>query len=657
MQKISQWRIYFIAIYIILTASVFFCVAHQEWRLFIALVLVLILFGIGLLGTALTIHRYGIRTQLDISRVLGKDAKEALDFGDIGILVYNDEFVVTWASSYFSRHHIDIENKKVTAWLPSIKELFNEDSEVDTINGEYEGRIYEISRKENSQVLFVKDITEVTKAIEKLQADRVVIGIMQLDNYIEYQSYEDEELISRINMRLRAPLIAWAKDNGMFVRRLRSDRLLLVLDYAVLKKVKTSNFTILQLIKDEAQLLDVSITLSMAFAYGSTDFTELDTMVNDLIEMAQSRGGDQCVIKEAGHSAIFIGGNSEAASARSKVRVRIMAHSIQEAIQESKAVYIGGHINSDFDCMGAALAMASWAKALGKPAYIVLKDVPRDRQLQLTMDHYKGALDQRVLFVSPSEAKATFDPDKDLLVLVDHSNPAISSVRNLLDEAKRVLIIDHHRRSEQFISHPMLTYIESSASSTCELVGELLQNVPNHIPVYEAEATIMYLGVLVDTNRFKMHTSARTFETVATLKNWGANSQIAEKALQEEEAQFKELSRLVSQGERYLGDFMICATDEPISRTMLSKVSDDMLNIKGTKASFTIAPNINDETKIAISARSDGSFNVQRIMEQMKGGGHFAAAALERENTSVKELQEELERILKEDVENESHSA
>lgn len=619
-----------------------------------ALVFTLI-FAVIAVGFYTAIKRYGIRTEFDISRVLGKDAKDALSYGDIGILVYNDDYVVTWASSYFQDHHINIENKKVTSWISDISKIFDE--EVDTVIGKKDSQVYEIIRKQDAQVLFVKNITKLYTYEKKVRDNEVVIGIMQLDNYMEYQSYEDEEIIANINMHLRTPLITWAKENGMFIRRMRSDRFLVILNHKIFKRVKSNNFSILQLIKDEAAKLDVSITLSMAFAYGTEDFITLDNMVSELIELAQSRGGDQAAIRKSGGQVVFIGGNSELSSQRSKVRVRIMAQSIQETMKESQKVFIAGHVNSDFDCMGAALSVYNWAKALNKTAYIVLKDVPRDKQLQNLMEYYQIENKDKIKFITPGEARERINKDKDLLIMVDHSVPAISSAADFVNDVEKVIVIDHHRRGENFVSHPVLTYIESTASSTCELIVELLQNTPNHVPIYENDATIMYLGILVDTNRFTMHTSARTFEAVAALRNWGANSQIAEKALCEDLDLFKKKNALVSKGVLYDDRFMITDSIKPLNRTLMAQVSDAMLKIKGAQASFTIAPNMDAPENIAISARSDGSFNVQKIMEKLGGGGHFAASATEIKNADVNEVKDRLLEVLKEEIANESHPA
>ena len=602
-----------------------------------------------------SVRQQGVKVQIDISRVLGKDAKDALQFGQIGLLTYNDEFVCTWESDFFSDRGLDLVNRKLTSWIPGIRTLVDE--EVDTITGTADGRIYQISRKKDAPLLYVQDVTETVRLKRDIHDRQVVAGLMQLDNYIEYQSYENEDILAAINTQLRGPLVTWAKDNGMFLRRIRADRILVICDLEILERVRKNNMIILQEVKDKAHGMDVSITLSMAFAYGTNDFIELDNMLNELIELAQSRGGDQCAIQQAGKEVVYIGGNSESSTQRSKVRVRIMASALQDAVLDSGAVYIAGHVNSDYDCMGAALAMSNWCKALGKQAYIVLKDIPRDRQLQDTMDKYAIPIEERHVFITPEDAKARMDFKKDLLVMVDHSIPQISSAQSFVDDVERIAVIDHHRRNDQFVANPMITYVESGASSTVELITELLQNIPRHVPIFEAEATIMYLGLLVDTNRFKMHTSARTFETAAVLRAWGANNQEAEEALLEDYDIYKEKAELIAQARFFMDRYLIVASHDPLERTMISQISDTLLKIKGAQASFTIAPDSEDSSTVRISARSNGEVNVQRIMEKMGGGGHFAAAAAALKDHTVNQTLDELKDVLKEDENNESDPA
>ncbi|MCF0245563.1 MAG: DHH family phosphoesterase [Ileibacterium sp.] len=642
MKILFKWRVIYILVNLLAWIAVLFAFVRQQYLTAIFVSVILLAFSALFSIMWKTMKKKGYQTEMEISRFLGKDAKEALAFGEVGILIYNDEYRVTWQSDYFKLHQMNLLNEKVTVWMENTRDLFEED--LDTVTGRVGDQVYEVMRKEGAQVLFVKNITEITELKDKLDTEEIVVGLMTLDNYNEYQSYENDEILNVINTRMRSSLITWAKDNGMFLRRLRSDRFLVILDTGILEKVKSRNFTILQTIKDQADEVDVSITLSMVFAYGTHNYMALDNMINDLLELVQSRGGDQVAIKKFGGKVVFIGGNSEKSSQRSTVRVNIVGATIEDLIEESPKVFVLGHTNTDYDCMGAALGVSNWVKALGREPYIVLKDVPRDKQLQQTMDFYKQTIDRHNL-ITPDDAARLIDPDRDLVIMVDHGIPAISSGRALLEHCRRVVVIDHHRRSENFVDSPLMAYVESTASSTCELVTELLQNSSVSIPIFEGEATIMYLGILVDTGRFKSHTSERTFQAAATLRSWGSNGNYAEKALQEDYDQYIQRTDLVSRAVPYKKHFMIAAAEQPVSRTMLSQVSDTLLQIKGCQASFTIGTNV-ENGKTAISARSDGTFNVQTIMEKMQGGGHFAAAAAEREDLTVEEAKKLLESLL-----------
>ena len=278
---------------------------------------------------------------IDISRILGHDAKDALLIGEMGIITYDEQYCATWMSELLQERGVNIVGKKLTSWIGDITELFQ--GEVDSItahDGEY---VYEITRKENGQVLFVKDITEFARISEKFQEDGIVAGLLQLDNYMEIQQYEDETKMAQINTCLRQPLVEWADKYGMLIRRLRSDRFLVVLNEKIYQQVVEDKFAILNTVRKNAEDIDVSITLSMAFARGTDDFAQLDTMISDLLELAQSRGGDQAAVKKYGESVKYYGGNSEAREKRSKVRVRVMSQAIREAIMEAKRVFVIGH--------------------------------------------------------------------------------------------------------------------------------------------------------------------------------------------------------------------------------------------------------------------------------------------------------------------------
>ncbi len=287
---------------------------------------------------------------IDISRILGNDAKDALDFGQIGIITYNENYCATWVNDVISERGLNLVGKKLSTWIPEVSELFQDD--VDMVVGTDENNVYEITRKENAQVLYVRDVSEILRLKTQYMQEAIVVGLLQLDNYMEIQQYEDEEKMALINTNLRQPVLNWAKKYGMFVRRLRSDRFLVVLDERIYTEIVRDRFSILNDIRAAADEIDVSITLSMSYARGTTDYRLLDQMVNDLLELAQSRGGDQVAVKKYGENVKYYGGNSEAKEKRSKVRVRVMAQAVKEAIMEANRVFIVGHKLMDFDCMG-----------------------------------------------------------------------------------------------------------------------------------------------------------------------------------------------------------------------------------------------------------------------------------------------------------------
>lgn len=576
---------------------------------------------------------------IDISRILGNDAKDALVFGEVGIITYDEQYTATWINDFLEFRDIGVLGKKVTSWIPDINELFQ--GEVDTITAKDDGHIYEITRKLNAQVLYVRDVTDYAQMKVQYQKESVVAGLLQLDNYMEIQQYEDEAKMALINTNLRQPLLNWTKKYGMFVRRLRSDRFLVMLNEEIFAEIVKDRFSILNEVRTAADDIDVSITLSMAFARGTSDYRLMDNMVNDLLELAQSRGGDQVAVKRYGENVKYFGGNSEAQEKRSKVRVRVMAQAIKEAISDSRQVFVVGHKEMDFDCMASALCVSRICASYDKRCFIVSQSGGIESQLHEALDLYHDKLKDRHSFISDQEALKMMGK-QDLVIAVDHHSPDTTGAPLVLEKASKIMVIDHHRRGENFIDNPLLVYIESGASSVSELITEFIPYQSNKVDISLEEATLMYLGILVDTNRFKMRTGSRTFEAAAQLKKLGVDPITAENLLKESFEEFEAKTNILKFSERYEDDIIISAVsdDNIMTRTLMSQSADSLLNIKGVEASFVISK-ISD-TSVAISARSKGVVNVQIIMEAMHGGGHFTAAALQRENTTVKDIENEL---------------
>ncbi len=597
-----------------------------------------------------------IKRNLKLSQIIGEDADQAFVFGNIGILTYDSHLNVTWANDFLLSRFENILNKQVSSWMPETQQLFNSEADIVTVTlDEY---TYEVRKQEDGQTLFFRDITDYYTLKELSNNQQLVIGYVHLDNYEETALYSDDKTTGQIDTNIRQRIIEWARSYNILVRRLRTNRLMLVLNQQLFEQLLEDNFSIMKVIHEEAAKLDVAITLSIGFGKGSSNIQMLDEMALNALELAQSRGGDQIAIKAYDTEVQYLGGSSQAQEKRSKVKARIIAQTLKDLIHKSHNVILVGHKEMDFDCMGSAIAMGNICRSNGKDAYIVMAGGIEEK-LNLAYQEYKEELEKTNIFVN--EAQATrFVQAKSLIIMLDHHNSNQSSVASLITKSKRVIVIDHHRRNQDFAFDPMMVYAETAASSTSELVTELIPYQPKHFDLTKEEATIILTGIMIDTNRFRNRTGSRTFEVASMLKQYGADPAKADEFLKDDFLTFEIKSKLFNNILIDENHMAIASTDEKrVSRSVMSQIADTMLGIKGIEASFVVCMDENNE--VAVSARSNGNVNVHAIMEKMNGGGHFTAAGLQRTNTTVSEVLNELKEVLRKNVDeevknNENHS-
>ena len=479
-----------------------------------------------------------------------------------------------------------------------------------------------------------------------------------LDNYEESTQYEDEAAVSNINVAVRTPLTEYCKDHGILLRRINNYRYLLILNEKIFSDLAADHFSILNTVRKAAVKQEVSITLSMAFAMGTDNFGTLDEMVINLMDLAQTRGGDQVAVQRAGEEVKYFGGSSEAIEKRSRVRVRVMAHSLRELIGRSSNVIVVGHKEQDFDCMGAALGVSYMAKILRKQVCIIEKTGGIEGKLKAVLEANREELENEVSFVTESEALNQLH-DKTLVIMVDHHNIKQSNGSKVLEQAKNVAVIDHHRRSTEMGVKPIFLYIEAGASSACELITELIPYVSSHIEISELAATIMLTGMTIDTNHFVVRTGARTYDAASTLRRMGADPQKVNEYLKDSYSEFALKSSIMAMSKNYPHQVIVTPVKgKAITRSLMSQCADSLLQIQNVNAVFVIANT--DEDQTAISARSNGKVNVQVIMEALHGGGHMTAAAMQRAKCNIddveKELAKALENYFMEVGQDESHS-
>lgn len=580
---------------------------------------------------------------IGLEKYLGGSYADAYLVGGVGLLNYDDNYIITWQSELFQERGLDRIGSKLLTWLPEVNDIIA--GEADKVVVQIDQYKYEISKRENAPTIYFKDITLLDEYRGKYNEEHVVLGLASFDNYEESTMYADDADIANINATIRTPLNEYCQQFGVFSRRLNNNRYLLVLNEKIYHDIVADRFSILNKVRKASQKAEVSITLSMAFAKGSSNFAELDETVTRLMDLAQTRGGDQVAIQVVGEDVKYFGGSTEAAEKRSRVRVRVMAHALRDLIQHSSNVIICGHKNADFDCIGSAICLSKMASAFNKPASIIAKTGGIEEKLDAAMKVNEAELTQDISFVTEGEAINQLKDDT-LVIMTDHHNILQSNGAKLLESAQRVVVIDHHRRSTDMGVKPILIYIEAGASSTCELLTEMIPFVSSKVDISELEATFMLAGMTIDTRKWRERTGVRTYDAASALRKLGADPQVAYDYLKDTYEEFSLKSAIMGASERYADGIVIAAVEnEKITRSMMSQVADSLLSIQDVKAAFVIAQDKN--TSIAsISARSNGGINVQSIMEAMHGGGHMTAAATQRKDATVSQLKEELIGIL-----------
>ncbi len=584
------------------------------------------------------VENYILDQNAAIKEILGSSAADAFSYGEIAMLTYDDDYVITWMSDLFTQRGIDRVGYKVLSWLPEADPLISGSAESAQV--QLDERTYRIFRKQDEPVLIFRDITDAHNAMLQYDESRPVVGIAVLDNYEESTQYEDDAAVANINTAVRTPLTDYCRERGILLKRISNSRYYMYLNEKIFSDVAADHFSILNTIRRQAQKQDVSITLSMSFARGAERLDELDETAARLMEIAQNRGGDQVVVQKSGEDVKFYGGSSEAAEKRSRVRVRVMAHTLRDLISRSGNVIVCGHRNMDFDCLGSAIGIARVAQSLHKQTCIIEKTGGVEEKLLAVVEKNIAELSEEVRFVTENEALNQLQPNT-LVIMVDHHILKQSNGSKVLESARKVAIIDHHRRTADMGVKPIFVYIEAGASSACELITELFPYISARMEISELDANIMLAGMMIDTNRFHVRTGARTFEAASALRRLGADPMQVDDFLKDTYDEFALKASCLAVSRRHdHGIVTVPYTKNELSRSMMSQVADSLLNIQDVEAVFVIANDTDGET--AISARSAGNVNVQVIMESMNGGGHMTAAAMQRKRCSIEDLEKEL---------------
>lgn len=504
--------------------------------------------------------------------------------------------------------------------------------------------------EENIYILYLLDETEnIDLKVQNIRQQTLVSSIL-IDNYEEVmQSLEEVRrplLIALIDRKLNA----LAGDVEGIIKKIDRDKYMLLFPYKYLKNIEEKRFEILDEIRDIHIGNDLPVTLSIGIGVGGRNLPESMDYARAAIDLALGRGGDQAVIKNRDKYA-FYGGKTKEVEKSTRVKARIKAHALKELIKESDRVLIMGHKGPDVDSLGAAIGVYRGATLLEKKAHIVLNETTTS--IQGLYNKLKGSSDySEDLFVSSVEA-IRLSGEKTLLIVVDVNRPSYVECPELLDLNKNIVIFDHHRASAEFIQNAVLSYVEPYASSTCEMVAEILQYMVDKVKLKPIEADALFAGITIDTKNFSIKTGVRTFEAAAFLRRHGADSMRVKMFFQNDMASYRARAATVKEAEIYHDDMAIsvCPSDIPNPALTAAQAADELLNISGITASFVMTEMDN---QIVMSARSLGDINVQLIMEKLGGGGHLTVAGAQFKHRNVDDIRQKLKQAIDEYLEEEN---
>lgn len=579
-----------------------------------------------------------------------KVGEEALMEMPIGIMLINDDYYIEWTNSFLAscfdedtlvgRSLYDVGD----LLIPLIKQEL--ESEIITLHD----RKFRVILKREERLLYFFDVTEQTE-IEKLyQEERTVLSIIFLDNYDELTQGMEDQTRSSLNNIVTSILNKWAIDNGVFLKRISSERFIAVYNEQILQRLEKGKFTILDEVREITSKRNVSLTLSIGVGTGVSSLPELGALAQSSLDLALGRGGDQVAIKQINGKVKFFGGKTNPVEKRTRVRARVIAHALKELIIESDKVIIMGHKNPDMDAIGAAIGIRKIAQMNQREGYIVINPSEIDKGIQRLMNEIKKNEALFSKFISPAQA-LEIATDDTLLVVVDTHKPSMVIDEKLIQKVDHVVVIDHHRRAEEFIHNPLLVYMEPYASSTAELVTELLEYQPKNGKIEMLEATALLAGIIVDTKSFSLRTGSRTFDAASYLRALGADTVLVQKFLKEDVNTYIKRAKLIENVYFYHEGIAIAMAqpDQEFTQVLIAQTADTLLTMDGVIASFVISKR--SEHTVGVSARSLGDINVQVIMENLEGGGHLTNAATHLTAVTLEEVEERLKAAIDEYVE------
>lgn len=642
------------SMHIILIYLIAFILLGFTWFLQWILGLVMtILLGLSLYYTIRQEQREIVEQEkyiMTLSHRVKKVGEEALLEMPVGILLYNESFEIEWVNPYLNQFVKEgtFVGKSLDVFSKDIITAIKEDKP--KVNFYLEDCHFAVTIKKEERLLYFLDQTKQIKIQHHYNNVKPVLGIIYLDNYDETTKTMDDTGRSQLNSHVTSILNKWSNHYGIYLKRISQDRFLAVLNQQILEALEKSKFEILDEFRE--LILDnnnVPLTISFGIGHRSDQLTVLGELAQSSLDLALGRGGDQVVIKDTEGKVRFFGGKTNPMEKRTRVRARVISNALKQLMVESEQVFIMGHQSPDMDSVGSAIGILKMALANEIEAFIVLDVNELNFGVSRLIQEFKDT-ELWDYIISPDQAIELVTKGS-LIVVVDTHRPSIVIESRLLNKTDHIVVIDHHRRGEEFIEDPTLVYMEPYASSTAELVTELIEYQAPLVKLSRLEATALLAGIVVDTKNFNFRTGSRTFDAASYLRSKGADTILVQNFLKDDLEDFIKRSHLIERTTIYKNNIAIAVAEpgQTFNSVVIAQTADTLLGMRNILASFVISER--SDQRIGISARSAGDINVQLIMEQMGGGGHLSNAATQLENISVQEAYQQLIEIIDQSIE------
>ena len=505
---------------------------------------------------------------------------------------------------------------------------------LDDLEDEGAEEIRSLSEEEELVAVYLRDETEEVELKQKLDEERVVLGLAYIDNYEDVMEQIEEVRRSLLSALVDRKITRYITASDGVVKKIEKDKYFFLLKQSVLEKMMEDRFSILEEVKEIDMGNELAITLSLGIGYGAGDFSQNYEYARTSMDMALGRGGDQAIVKNP-EKLSFFGGKSQSTERVTRVKARVKAQAFQELIESKDKVLIMGHKNADMDCLGSSVGVYRMVTALDKRAYIVQNNVT-STILPLKERFLNNADYPEDMFIDGETAKSLVD-NNTMLVVVDCDRPSIIDEPALLSMVKTKVVFDHHRQSSETIQGAVLSYCEPYASSASELIAEMMQYIREGIKARPMEADCMYGGVVIDTREFTNQTGVRTFEVAAYLRRCGADITRVRKVFREDFDDYQAKADAISRADIYRNAYAISSVEKNGSESptvLCAKAANELLNIRGIKASIVLTK---VENTVFLSARSIDELNVQVLMEKLGGGGHRTVAGAQIEGKEIKD--------------------